>query len=981
MKLLQLNLNHCESAQDLLKQSLIEHKIDIAIISEQYRTPNTRNWFADLSDKAAIWISNRLAPQEVTKTEAGYVRVKINGINIYSCYMPPSWCLDQFKTVLDGLVNDARDRKPVIIAGDFNAWATEWGSRHTSAKGVALLEAFNLLDITLCNVGDECTFRVGSKGSIIDLTFVSESLVKSLAQWRVSDIYTHSDHKAILFQIFTKSQQPVKEIRGWRTKLFDSEICAIMMEDMQLSGTATEKAAQFTLNLNKACDAAMPRRGKFPHCKPVHWWNNNIMELRRKCHRMRRQAHRNRNATIAELLRRQYAESRKQLNAAIKTSKRACYQELCNEVNRDPWGRPYITVMNKLRKFSSPRCPIILGKIVLALFPKQPVAHLPTTFTVEDIIPPITEGELINASKKVGREKAPGPDQIPNRALLVAIETKPDELVSLLNSCLEEGIFPVEWKKQRLLLIPKGSKAPEDPSGYRPICLLDTIGKILERIVCDRLTAAVEIAGDLSDLQFGFRKARSTVEAITLVTSIAQKAVKGTSSRGSKKYCAVVALDVKNAFNSAQWYHIIRGIRSFKVPAYLERMIVDYFQQRVLTYDTEEGIKTYGITGGVPQGSVLGPTLWNIMYDGIFKLPLPAGVTLVGFADDIALVAVAKLKEEISRICNESIDMIHSWLQSVGLNLADHKTEAVLITHHKVKEQFSFCVGDQVITSRDQIKYLGVMIDARLSFKPHLESICAKAAKVSTALSWLMPNIGGPSQDRRGLLFIVANSIILYAAPTWVGALDKKSNTRVLTPTHRRGVLRVCCAFRTVSYDAACVVAGMIPIVLLARERRTLYDRRHEPLSHTRLQKEVRCETLREWQCLWSVSQKGRWTYRLIPTLEEWMNRPHGKVDFNLTQFLTGHGCFRNYLHKFGHDSSDECPTCRGTTENAEHVFFECPRFASFRAELCRKVNAKVKVENVMQLMLQSEDTWKAVQEFATSILKLLRSLEQRRKR
>ena len=112
----------------------------------------------------------------------------------------------------------------------------------------------------------------------------------------------------------------------------------------------------------------------------------------------------------------------------------------------------------------------------------------------------------MEASKRIGRDKASGPDLIPNRALLVAIDTKPDELVALLNSCLEEGIFPQVWKKQRLLLIPQGTKAPEDLSGYRPICLLDTIGKILERIVCDRLIVAIENAGDLSDFQFGFTK-------------------------------------------------------------------------------------------------------------------------------------------------------------------------------------------------------------------------------------------------------------------------------------------------------------------------------------------------------------------------------------------------------------------------------------------------------------------------------------------
>ena len=617
MKFIQLNLNHCEAAQDILMQTLNEYRIHIAIISEQY-TPRTQNWIADSSNKAAIWISSMLAPQEVMTTEVGYVRMKVNGINIYSCYMPPSWSLDQFKTILDRLVEDARDRNPLIIAGDFNAWATEWGSRHTSAKGVALLEAFGVLDIVLCNVGNKLTYRAGSTGSIIDLTFVSTSIVRSVHEWRVSDTYTHSDHQAIMFEYAAKKQKPSTRFTGWRVKLFDHDVCSLIMENMHLTGTASTKAAQLSSNLIQACDASMPRRGKFSPRRPVYWWNSEILELREKCHRMRRVSQRNRNTSITESLRLQYAVSRKQLNAAIKKSKRACLHDLRNEVNHDPWGRPYLTVMNKLRKLSSPRCPKILNKIVSALFPQQPAVQFLVVSTHENVIPPITERELKDACMRIRKNKAPGPDQIPNQALLVAIETKPVEFISLLNSCLEEGIFPDDWKKQKLLLISKNNRAFEDPSAYRPICLLDTIGKILERIVSDRLTEAVKKVGDLSDLQFGFRKTRSTVEAINLVTSIAKKAVKGSRSKDSKKYCVVVTLDVKNAFNSAKWDHILDGIRKFNVPAYLERIIINYFQHRVLIYDSDEGTKTYRITGGVPQGSVLGP-LYGILCTTAFS--------------------------------------------------------------------------------------------------------------------------------------------------------------------------------------------------------------------------------------------------------------------------------------------------------------------------------------------------------------------------
>ena len=101
-----------------------------------------------------------------------------------------------------------------------------------------------------------------------------------------------------------------------------------------------------------------------------------------------------------------------------------------------------------------------------------------------------------------------------------------------------------------MVLIPKPCKPPGEPSTYRPICLIDTMGKILEKIIYNRLLTCAEAGGALSDLQYGFRKGRSTVEAIRRVVDIARDAIEGVRWKfGTKEYCAVVTLDVRNAFN------------------------------------------------------------------------------------------------------------------------------------------------------------------------------------------------------------------------------------------------------------------------------------------------------------------------------------------------------------------------------------------------------------------------------------------------
>ncbi|XP_011309785.1 uncharacterized protein [Fopius arisanus] len=352
----------------------------------------------------------------------------------------------------------------------------------------------------------------------------------------------------------------------------------------------------------------------------------------------------------------------------------------------------------------SPSCSVLLNRIVETLFPSQPEFRRNSEQWEGGIIPKITREELMEACKRVGNSKAPGLDGIPNIALKLAINTMPEH-----NECLREGIFPAMWKQQRLVLLLKANKPPDEPSSYRPLCMLDTAGKILERLIHQRIDAAVEPA--LVGNQYGFRKSRSTVDAINLAVETARKAIAGERwLNGTKEYCLGVTLDIKNAFNSARWDCIMEAHARLNVLGYLQRMVSSYFSRRVLKYDTETGPKKYKVTGGVPQGSVLDPLLWNIIYDGLLKLKLPQRTKLVAVADDVAVVIVRKHLEDMKRVFSITFEKIRCWMDSVGLSLAEEKTEAVLITCRKKIETITLQVRCCEITSQPPIRYLQVMI-------------------------------------------------------------------------------------------------------------------------------------------------------------------------------------------------------------------------------------------------------------------------------
>lgn len=422
------------------------------------------------------------------------------------------------------------------------------------------------------------------------------------------------------------------------------------------------------------------------------------------------------------------------------------------------------------------------------------------------------------------------------------------------------------------------------------------------------------------------------------------------------------------------------------MPKYLRRMIASYLSNRILWYDTEAGPRTYKVTGGVPQGSVLGPTLWNVMYDGILRLRLPAGASLIAFADDVAVLVVAKQLETVENIFHEAMGIIQHWMTSVGLSLAGHKTEAVLFTGRKKREDVTIHVGSNVIRTQPSLRYLGMLMDQRLSFKDNIVAISDKATAYSGILARLMPNIGGPRQSRRLLLSSVSTSVLLYGAPVWAGSLKVQAYRKVIASSYRLGAVRTACAYRTISDDAVCVIAGMLPVDILAAERQRLYLRKgaHAPGNNNSevMRRGEREVSLEQWQERWDLSPKGRWTHLLIPNIRDWVARIHGEVNYHLTQFLSGHGCFKAYLKRMHLIASAECPSCRGVEETPSHVMVDCPRFEVPRQELEAEMGETLQTpEGLVRSMLQSRNNWAAARRFVVTVMNELQRIDNERKR
>jgi hypothetical protein len=409
-------------------------------------------------------------------------------------------------------------------------------------------------------------------------------------------------------------------------------------------------------------------------------------------------------------------------------------------------------------------------------------------------ISPTNAQEIVDLILSLDSNSSPGVDNISNRILKVIGETIATPLSVLFNRSIESGIFNKVWKTAVVIPIYKGA-AKNDPSNYRPISLLGTISKLLERIINKRLLSYLESNNLINNRQFGFRRGKSTEDAVTLLTDIVS------THLDNGRNCVGVFLDLAKAFDAVSAPILLRKLEGFRIRGSALHWFSSYLTDRVQCIRIGEHLSnTSTINFGVPQGSILGPTLFIMYINDLCLIPI-RNADFICYADDTALIFHGRSWDIVRQKTEDGMSLILEWLTKnlLTLNttktkhLCFHKTVASApsaqlntIKIHGCKGLINNPCNCDHVKRANNLRYLGIILDEKLTFKEHIAVMSGRVRKMIHVVRNLREAADG--KTLKMVYLTLCQSIINYCILAWGGVAKA---TLITLERAQRGVLKV----------------------------------------------------------------------------------------------------------------------------------------------------------------------------------------------
>ena len=773
-----------------LEARLLNRSFTIALIQEPYilrRNPCLlpsgwkRFYLKDSSCRALILCSPDLqviAHGALTKRDICSISVSTteDPLLFSSVYCDITLNFDPLTEVL----NHAQHHNIKVILGvDSNAHSSLWGPGVVNnARGNDLEEILFNYDVDSHNrLSERPTFEntQGHK-SFIDIT-LTHQCHDMISEWRV--VYTDkSDHNYIFFDVDVSPVPRIKQIwckTDWKEykNLLEEEDWSI--PDTIDSSTLEEMSSTLVNRMQKTLDVVGLRAVPRPKSKDSWARNVQLAALRRRNFRALA-AHRRWNDRRSERL---LAESRSNLSRAITKQKEDVYHKSIESIKDTESLMTMIRASRpkeEIKLLGDDNAPLSTSETIDALFDRHfpgsvktaPVTDPPSTVISKDqltsFMPFVTRTKVKRAFRQFGPLKAPGLDTIRPILIQKLPNAAWDFLTILYKASIKLGITPDSWRCSSVIFIPKGGKPRYDnASAFRPITLSTFLLKGLERILL-WFTARTHFAHKpMVANQFAFMKGRSTETALSRVIDKIEQAIhNGKESVG-------IFLDIKGAFDNVDHDAAVSAMRRRKMPEMVINWYDHFLRNRSATVSLGGITSTRYLTRGTPQGGVLSPVIWNIVFESLL-VRMSRYAFATGFADDGCILVNGADAAACQPRLQQALKVAEEWARENGLQFAPEKT--IMVHFHRkqkpVRPPPTF-LNRTEIPIESSTRYLGLQINSKLNWAEHIDLKIAKCKKLLFATRRFLHRSRG-LQPRlvRYLWLACIRPVILYGSHVWV---------------------------------------------------------------------------------------------------------------------------------------------------------------------------------------------------------------------
>ena len=878
---------------DLAKEAylfnyVIDEKIDVCGVCETWKDYNTSNYagfyvfsLPTICNRRGLAIFSRVTAKLVKRytfqdDDFACISILCKSILLMNVYIPNGSTVHGIRKFLELFEIAKLEFSQVIIFGDLNARLGVGKHESRNACGSFLLKRLDFGDLWTKTVL-EPTFP--KQQSVLDhFLFYGKFTISTLIV--IGDSW-QSDHRAIVGKF--EGFRVVEQIRDSRLQSFKATNWEKVSKDVEFFIKDYCKNLDLNeqvLRLEEDLSRSVTKRSRLLSRKrvvPVHLDTDIKAILRRRC----------------GLNKEGRAQIHKEIRTKMRSLKRSSWTEFCKRgwesndgsqlwkmfnVSKSQVSKTFI--LEELeQKDDDDREASQLFATAHVLNPdieKYLLTKIPERFQVVGVVdtPPTALADFEKILRKLPRKASTGPDLISNFLLRQAGPNLTKWLCDMVNSSIETGVIPTSWKTANVKALAKPS------GGFRPISLISNLAKLTERVVLRYVMHHCREHNIIPTNQYASKGGTSVaLQRLLDYVGVNQKV---------PAYC--VFFDVRKAFDRVHIPTLMQLLDKYEFPTFLGRWIYQYLVNR----SASVGQYGYELANGVPQGSVLGPVLFQIYVSQVLHDLGP--VYAAAYADDFVIAFKNEELWFVEQTMNQALRCIHAATLRIGVELDAKKTKAMWLWKRRSNKAklIPLWLGDRKLEYASTYKYLGVLLENRLSFNLFIQK---KLKTVKERNKYVFRLAGLTKRPLRALWRGYVESYLMYGLPEIYKFLSNTTKDKCKA-VYYASARKLANLPKFTDGSLALLEAGLVPL---------------EDLIKHRLEK--------------PVNERGK---RVKLRAKGYIDFPHGPksrhTETVYSRWRTDSLWTNHRKFKFKMKSDGKCRYCNHDAETGEHVLLHCPK-------------------------------------------------------